>query len=251
MATAVTGTRFPATPTTPTSTQTERSTDLGSKDQFMQLLVAQLKNQDPLSPLQPHEMAAQLAQFQSLEELTKVNDGLAKELQSNAMTTLAMQTNLGASLIGKQVVTAGDLVEAKAGEPTKLLIDAPPGGGAAVVTFTDASGTVVGTKDLGTIRGGRQTLSVDGLQAGAYHYSVQVTGANGVAVAASTFTSGIVDGIHFENGALMLRMGQLKVPMDQIAEINPAPGATSAAATAGVYPLGSYFPSLTTEQTAP
>jgi flagellar basal-body rod modification protein FlgD len=48
------------------------------KDAFLQLLVAQLKNQDPLAPSDGKEMAAQLAQFSNVEQLVTVNDTLAQ-----------------------------------------------------------------------------------------------------------------------------------------------------------------------------
>ena len=81
MASAVTGTTAtaPAAPTgertaaVPTNTKGEMG-----KDAFLQLLVAQLKNQDPLSPSDGKEMAAQLAQFSSVEQLVSVNDTLAQ-----------------------------------------------------------------------------------------------------------------------------------------------------------------------------
>ncbi len=48
------------------------------KDAFLKLLVAQLRNQDPLSPSDGKEMAAQLAQFTSVEQLQSANDTLAQ-----------------------------------------------------------------------------------------------------------------------------------------------------------------------------
>jgi flagellar basal-body rod modification protein FlgD len=48
------------------------------KDAFLKLLVAQLKNQDPLAPSDGKEMAAQLAQFTSVEQLVSMNDTLAQ-----------------------------------------------------------------------------------------------------------------------------------------------------------------------------
>src|SRR5438876_921308 len=46
------------------------------KDDFLKLMLTQMKNQDPMNPLQSHEMAAQLAQFTSLEQLFNVNKNL-------------------------------------------------------------------------------------------------------------------------------------------------------------------------------
>lgn len=73
------------------------------EDAFMQLLVTQLKNQDPLNPTQNEEMIAQLAQFSSLEQLNELNDnilGLAVLQQSNA---LMEQLTSSSALIGQAV----------------------------------------------------------------------------------------------------------------------------------------------------
>ncbi|MDA1267348.1 MAG: flagellar biosynthesis protein FlgD [Planctomycetota bacterium] len=78
------------------------------KDAFMQLLVAQLKNQDPMAPTDNQEFIAQLAQFSSLEEMQGVNENLvalAYLQEGNAM--LGQLTNSSA-LIGKQVTYSGE-----------------------------------------------------------------------------------------------------------------------------------------------
>jgi flagellar basal-body rod modification protein FlgD len=63
------------------------------KDEFLKLLVAQLENQDPLSPLKNEEFVAQLATFSSLEQLIAINDGIGKIAtlieQNNAQTETA------------------------------------------------------------------------------------------------------------------------------------------------------------------
>lgn len=73
------------------------------KDSFMQLLVQQIKSQDPLSPVDNQAFVAQLAQFSSLEQMTKVNDnllGLAVLQQANALMSQLTQSS---ALIGKEV----------------------------------------------------------------------------------------------------------------------------------------------------
>lgn len=84
------------------STTTAQSQDLG-KDAFMQLLVSQMRNQDPLSPTNNEDFIAQLAQFSSLEQMEELNDnilGLAVLQQSNA---LMAQLTDSSALIGKEV----------------------------------------------------------------------------------------------------------------------------------------------------
>lgn len=68
-----------------------------SKDQFMQLLVTQMKYQDPLKPMDNEAMLAQLAQFSSLEQMSNINETLEK---SSANTNFLNATHL----IGKEVV---------------------------------------------------------------------------------------------------------------------------------------------------
>lgn len=73
------------------------------KDAFMNLLVQQMRNQDPMSPMDNQAFIAQLAQFGSLEQMQKVNDnllGLAVLQQSNALMSQLTQSS---ALIGRSV----------------------------------------------------------------------------------------------------------------------------------------------------
>lgn len=66
-----------------------------SKDEFLRLFVAQLKNQSPLDPLKGHEFIAQLAQFSSVEQLTNLNTSFADNLKFQQLTG-------GSEFIGKK-----------------------------------------------------------------------------------------------------------------------------------------------------
>lgn len=87
------------------------------KDAFTQLLVTQLKNQDPLSPQSNDELAAQLAQFSSLEQMELVNEnlvGIARLQQGNALID---QITGASALVGQNVAyTHPETGELVAGE---------------------------------------------------------------------------------------------------------------------------------------
>jgi flagellar basal-body rod modification protein FlgD len=90
--------------TSTTSTQTSSSKALG-KDEFMKLLLAQLKNQDPLKPMDGTDFAVQLAQFSSLEQLSNLNT----ELKAQSVTQMTLGYAQSVSMIGKEVVVnSGD-----------------------------------------------------------------------------------------------------------------------------------------------
>lgn len=69
------------------------------KDDFLKMLIAQLKNQDPTNPQQGTEFAAQLAQYSSLEQLTNLNETMTRQGLSNNKLIEAQAVNL----IGKQI----------------------------------------------------------------------------------------------------------------------------------------------------
>ena len=73
------------------------------KDDFLKMLVAQMQHQDPLSPMDGQQMAAQLAQFSSVEQLVSINDTLKTQGGSNAALVEALGGSLSLGAIGKQV----------------------------------------------------------------------------------------------------------------------------------------------------
>ncbi|MCM8812745.1 MAG: hypothetical protein NC924_02250 [Candidatus Omnitrophica bacterium] len=78
------------------SATTQRSNDQVSKMEFLNLLVAQLNYQDPLDPIKNQDFSAQMAQFSSLEEMTKMNKNLSRMLAQQALSDASV-------LIGKLV----------------------------------------------------------------------------------------------------------------------------------------------------
>jgi len=213
-------TALAAANTRQTSSSATGSRDAIGKEAFLKMLVTQLKNQDPTSPLQPHEFAAQLAQFSSVEQLTQLNAGIAALSDLSQLSTLMSETSFSASLVGKQIVAQGDQVEIPKDGPGRIRIDVGVGGGAGTLTLKDANGRIVAERPLGQLSGGPQTVSLPpDLPPGKYTYSVDCKGANDSKVGVRTFVTGIVDGVHFMNGSITLRVGSLEISLDSLSEI--------------------------------
>jgi len=188
-----------------------------SQTEFLQLFVAQLQHQDPLSPLEPNELTAQLAQFSSLEQLTAINTRL------DALAGTARQTNGTAllGLIGREVRLDGSRVALKGGdapEASYTLAQAE----AVTVTVRDAGGKVVRTLDLGRQSAGEHIFRFDGKNdAGTAlpdgTYALEVT-AGKVPVALTI--SATVDGVDLTADPPVLLAGGLRVGLDQVHEVH-------------------------------
>ena len=83
------------------------TTAQASRDQFLQLLVAQVRNQDPLEPVGQEEFIAQLAQFSTLEGIEKLNSNFESMLETNQAIQRLNELTQGESLIGRTVQYTG------------------------------------------------------------------------------------------------------------------------------------------------
>lgn len=134
----------------------EESAVMGKED-FMMLLVAQLKNQDPLSPDDPTEFTAQLAQFSSLEQLYNLNDSMESLAASNADSDRL--STLGT--IGKDVVFEGDKTTFS-GEPIEFGYSLS-GPASAVTISLKQDGATLATLNGSDLTKGNHFLTWDGL----------------------------------------------------------------------------------------
>lgn len=202
------------------TSNTQDRTALG-KDEFMTLLLTQLQNQDPMSPLEPHEFAAQLADFTSVEQLAQLNDGMNMQLESQSLATALSKTSFSAALLGKSILALGnDIVIPERTNDGSITVDVGAAGGSGTLTVYDQDGKEVYSGDVGQLEGGRQSILLpDELESGTYSYKLDVEGVDGTKVPVTTYTMGTVDRVLFENGAIMLRMGGLDVVLESLVEI--------------------------------
>ena len=123
------------------------------KNEFLTLLVTQLKNQDPEAPVDSKEFAVQLAQFTQVEKLMSIDEKLTA--QSNAASMSSM-----AGYLGHNVVLNNRDISVKGGQGGSLQLDLSQDAGSVTVQFLNAKGSVVGQKDLGELKAGKQVVSL-------------------------------------------------------------------------------------------
>jgi flagellar basal-body rod modification protein FlgD len=196
------------------------STIAGNFDTFLQLLTTQLKNQNPLDPLDTNQFTQQLVQFSGVEQQLKTNDFLSALVSAN---TNSVQTG-AVNYIGKTVSAAGtrsELVNGKAVWNFSLKDAATSS-----VTIKDAKGNTVYT-ETGELQAGAGQFTWDGrtstgavAPAGTYTITMQGTNAEGKNVPISTAFSGVVTGVDFTGTEPVLLIGGSRVNLSTVTAVN-------------------------------
>lgn len=189
---------------------TAKSATADMQDRFLTLLVTQIKNQDPLNPMDNAQVTSQLAQINTVNGVEKLNATLGK-LLSAYDDSKAMQS---AALIGKNVLVAGDdLIPTEAGGAVggvALEADADK----VTVKILDSAGKVVQTEDLGKKSAGNFGFVWDGKDAdgkaapaGNYHFTVEATKGDHK-IGASTLQVGTVSAVVRGKNGFQLDLGE-------------------------------------------
>jgi flagellar basal-body rod modification protein FlgD len=197
--------------------------DTLDKDAFMKLFLAQLKNQDPMNPLQSHEMAAQLAQFTSLEKLNNIDEGIAG-LNKNKNPR---QNYEALSLIGKTVSgDAARLLRSEEKETHDIEFDLKADAQEATVSLRDVNGMEVKKLQVKGLKKGKNTVPWNGrsengtpTQPGEYKVVIEAKNAGGQKVFAETAFEGKVTGINFTAQGPILLLGRQTVRLSEVSKI--------------------------------
>lgn len=131
------------------------------KDDFMNLFITQLKYQDPMSPLESHEFAAQLANFSSLEQLSNLNENVKMSLDANYLLAQSINNTMSATLIGKDVKLGGNAISNAGTNNVELGYKLPVDASDVTVEIYNSAGILVREiKDLEKTKG-EHKLSFD------------------------------------------------------------------------------------------
>lgn len=195
-------------------TRTPKNT-LG-KDDFMKLFIAQMQSQDPLSPQDSSQMAAQMAQFNSLEQMMNVNKTLETMLQSQTNDRTISMVNY----VGKEVDVGTGMLKWDKNKITKTTFEVDQPLSNAFIEVRDGSGQVIATKDLGNLMPGEHKLKWDGVlksgvpaNPGLYHFSVVGKSTEGQDVPIPIKSKVKITGVDLQapGGAFFTELGKLTV----------------------------------------
>ena len=188
-------------------------------DDFLQLLVTQLKNQDPVSPMDPTEFTNQLVSFSQVEQQIHTNQNL-EEL-------IALQSD---TWLGQPLDYLGQSVEVVGGtftyddEPVEMSYGVSSGAAGVVVQIVNSAGTTV-YQEAGSTTAGRHTLTWDGTTSdgdyappGLYRVVASAVTSDGEMAELATATQGVVTGVESLDGETRLLIGGVAIdPADIIA----------------------------------
>ncbi len=219
--TAATG----GTGSTGSTTPAASSTSLGGAD-FLTLMLAQLKNQDPTSPVDSNTFLTQLAQLSEVQGITSLNTSF-NSLSGSLTSSQALQAS---SLLGHQALVNSSTATLAAGAPVTGAVNVPQNTSQVVLNVSDSTGALVSQINLGAQSAGLASFSwngttLSGTQAppGTYTLSAQYAGATKGSTAATTLVNGTVESVSMGAGSTGLTVnvaGIGSVPFSNVQQIS-------------------------------
>jgi len=144
----------------PQNEEEENRTTLG-QDDFLALMVTQLQNQDPFQPMENGEFLGQMAQFSTVSGIGDMSESLGALAES----LYASQALQASSMIGKSVLTEGNVGKLEADAPLRGAVDLPYATSNAFVRITAPNGQVIRQLSLGNQGAGLTNFEWDGVSA--------------------------------------------------------------------------------------
>ncbi len=196
------------------------------KNDFLQLMITKLQNQDPLKPMEDADFIAQLAQFSSLEQMNNIAEGIA---QSNEWDFLQMQSinnTMAAGLIGRDIKATYNGVYVDATNEPSITYTADVFLTDIEFTVRDNAGNVIARLRDENIEPGVNTFKWDGrdnqgnrVPQGYYTIEASATNGSGDSVKPRLSLVGTVETIVYREGAAFLRVNGTEIPLGDVTAV--------------------------------
>ncbi|MEO1022655.1 MAG: flagellar hook capping FlgD N-terminal domain-containing protein [Bacteroidota bacterium] len=206
-----------------TPTNSDNST-LGQQE-FLQLLITQLQNQDPINPMDSTEFAAQLAQYSSLEQLVGVNEGIQSLQTSQDLMSANLTNSMAASLTGKEVRALTNQVYLSPEGNSEIQFRLSNQAEEVDIIIRDASGIEIMRETIEGAPSGENTWTWDGKNGngsrmGEGTYQVEIAARNGDnAVGALMYVDGMAGAVRYTGNGVFITVNNIDVPISDVEEV--------------------------------
>ncbi len=225
------------------------------KDDFLRIMITQMKNQDPTSPFKAEEMATQMAQFASVEQLQNLNQSVGKMANNHQPLERLAMTNL----IGKTVTIDRERFVHNENEASTLGYGLERDAKSVKLKIMSEQGETILEKDLGAQKAGDQKFAWDGaktsgmpVKSGNFIFKVEAEDGGGKPIVMNTKGQSKVVGVAFEGPEGVLLVGDVNSPqkvtmrnvirIDSNGEAAGIPGARSMADALQAQGIGAAAP---------
>ena len=182
MSTTISSDPFAALNTKAAGASSANSSEAGSADRFLKLLVTQMQNQDPLNPMDNAQITSQMAQINTVSGIQTLNS----TVQGLNGQFVQMQALQGASLVGREITVVGNRLAMNDGVGSGAFELATPADNVKIEVLNPA-GRVVETLNMGAQKAGRHDVEWDAGNADpALEYRFRITATAGAQTVAST-----------------------------------------------------------------
>ncbi len=197
------------------------------RDDFLQLLVTQMRYQDPLNPMSGSDFTAQLAQFSSLEELQNIGGTMDRSIEANILMARSINNTLASTLIGKTITAADSKVHFGGNDDVDVNFQLQGNAHQVTVDILASNGEVVRSLEGFNLDMGTESISWDGkdntgnrVPEGDYSVVIRASTQDGTPVLAQPVYIGRVSGVRYINGNPMLVVNEREVPFGSVIEIH-------------------------------
>ena len=186
---------------------------------FLQMLMTQLKNQDPTSPMDSNAFTTELVQFSGVEQQINTNSSLTQLIQ----LTQAGETMQGTSMTGKSVTVTSNEIALQNGTGTLNFND--PNAGTVAIAVTNSSGqqlygtTVTAAAGQNAWTWNGQDNAGDQLPDGAYNVGIVSANGNGTTTTVPFTVTGTATGVESLSSGMQLEIGALTVPFSAVQSV--------------------------------
>lgn len=211
--------------TSTSADQAKGKSELG-KDDFLKLMISQLKYQDPLNPMDGTQYSAQLAQFSSLEQLSNINTSLNSSINANYLLAQSVNNTMAVSLIGKEIKLSGGSIGYNGENSIDLGYKLPADARNATINIYDSQGKLVKSIDEKNISSGEHKLSWDftdnngsKLPLGNYKFEVKAQDYNGDDITSEIYKMGLIGSVKYTEQGTKLMVGNSEYSLSDVSEI--------------------------------